>query len=697
MNPQVLPSGGSTAASSPATRTTVATFGVLAAFTGVEHGLGAIAQGPVTPPSMVFESWPQVAAFDPLNGEPAMTLVPNMLATGVLAVLVATVLGVWSLYYAGRRHGGTVLLALSVLLLLVGGGFGPPLLGALAGALATRIPAPRCREPRPVTGLVATAWPWPLVVAVACFLGLFPGTTLLSALIGFEGPLLVAALTIGAFLSTALAMWTARAHDLTTAPAPTPVAGRTRPESARSNDHRRLFRLWAATWGTAVMALFGSVTVLTLTLWLRDPAYAETTPDADLGFFVLGGAIGVGLLSQLRREPPLAGLQQALLAAIALTAAGLLGQRSEPLVGGLIILAILAVQAALHPARRSLLRIGQSPSPTLVGLALVAALPALGHGPRLLGVARDSGPSCFLGQCAVGDRPAELAAALLAVPLIGMLAALRTPGWRLPLWTAGAAAFTPGAAALLLPETTTAIGQVTGLAAVVWAVVFVAFGEREHRHGQQPRPTSPRYDGPDTGPSRPAHSGTPTTQEGTPMRILVTYATRHGSTAGIAEKIADTLRAAGLHADAIPVKEIRTLDPYDAVVIGAAAYMFHWLKDATTFAKRHRSELLQRPVWLFSSGPLGSDLVDDDGNDVLQVTRPREFDELTGLLHPRGEQVFFGAWDPQAPPAGFGERMLRHMPASNDAMPAGDFRDWPAIETWAREIAADLHTAPAPS
>ena len=181
------------------------------------------------------------------------------------------------------------------------------------------------------------------------------------------------------------------------------------------------------------------------------------------------------------------------------------------------------------------------------------------------------------------------------------------------------------------------------------------------------------------------------------MRVLVAYATRHGSTAGIAERIAETLRASGLTADAVPVKDVRALDPYDAVVIGGAAYLFHWLKDATAFTKRHRRELLRRPVWLFSSGPLGTDLVDDEGNDVLESCRPREFEELTALLHPRGERVFFGAWDPEAPPASLGERMLRLLPASKEAMPAGDFRDWPAIEAWARDIAADLQAAPAAS
>ena len=81
--------------------------------------------------------------------------------------------------------------------------------------------------------------------------------------------------------------------------------------------------------------------------------------------------------------------------------------------------------------------------------------------------------------------------------------------------------------------------------------------------------------------------------------------------------------------------------------------MFHWLKPAVTFSRRHRKELAARPVWLFSSGPLG-------------------------------------AYDPDAPPVGLGERFVQHMPAARAALPAGDFRDWPAIDAWAAQIAAEL-------
>lgn len=65
-------------------------------------------------------------------------------------------------------------------------------------------------------------------------------------------------------------------------------------------------------------------------------------------------------------------------------------------------------------------------------------------------------------------------------------------------------------------------------------------------------------------------------------------------------------------------------------------------------------------------------------------------DELIASVRARGERVFFGAYDPDADPIGFGERITRAIPAARNAMPAGDFRDWAAIDAWAEEIAAEL-------
>jgi menaquinone-dependent protoporphyrinogen oxidase len=174
------------------------------------------------------------------------------------------------------------------------------------------------------------------------------------------------------------------------------------------------------------------------------------------------------------------------------------------------------------------------------------------------------------------------------------------------------------------------------------------------------------------------------------MTVLVAYATRHGATAGIAERIAAGLRSAGVFAEARSVNDVRDIVGYDAFVIGGAAYMFHWLKDAAGFVKRYRTTLAERPTWLFSSGPLGTELVDEEGHDVLETTRPREWRELAPMVRSRGERVFFGAWDPTQPPKGMAERLMRLMPAARDGLPSGDFRDWAAIDAWAAEVAAAL-------
>ena len=174
------------------------------------------------------------------------------------------------------------------------------------------------------------------------------------------------------------------------------------------------------------------------------------------------------------------------------------------------------------------------------------------------------------------------------------------------------------------------------------------------------------------------------------MKVLVAYATRHGATAGIAERIAAVLSEAGHAATVEPVEDAGPVEDYDAVVLGGAAYMAHWLKSALRFARRHGTALAARPVWLFSSGPLGTEEVDAAGDDVRTAARPREFDELTRTLAPRGEKVFFGAFDPAQEPIGLGERVTRAMPAARDMLPEGDFRDWDDIEAWARQIAAEL-------
>lgn len=178
------------------------------------------------------------------------------------------------------------------------------------------------------------------------------------------------------------------------------------------------------------------------------------------------------------------------------------------------------------------------------------------------------------------------------------------------------------------------------------------------------------------------------------MKILVAYASRHGATRGIAERIAQTLERCGLDVTLSDADAAIRVGEYDAYVIGSAAYMGRWMTEAAGFVRRNRLLLAGRPVWLFSSGPVGTDTVDAQGRDVVEASAPREFAEFAEAIGPREARVFFGAWNPDAEPVGFAERMMsglgRLVPAVKEALPIGDFRDWPAIEGWAEGIAREL-------
>lgn len=168
------------------------------------------------------------------------------------------------------------------------------------------------------------------------------------------------------------------------------------------------------------------------------------------------------------------------------------------------------------------------------------------------------------------------------------------------------------------------------------------------------------------------------------MTILVTYASKHGSTQGIAERIARKLRQLGQDAVVLPIEAVGDVEAsaYDAFVIGSAAYYFHWMKEATHFVRRNRDALAQRPIWLFSSGPLGTEDKDAQGRDVRETLEPKEFAELREAIHPRDARIFFGALDHSQ--FGFPERVIAKQ------MPEGDFRNWDEIDAWAEEIARAL-------
>ncbi|GAA2908620.1 flavodoxin [Actinoplanes cyaneus] len=167
------------------------------------------------------------------------------------------------------------------------------------------------------------------------------------------------------------------------------------------------------------------------------------------------------------------------------------------------------------------------------------------------------------------------------------------------------------------------------------------------------------------------------------MKVLVSTTSRHGSTAEIADRIAGTLRSA-LPGDTVvnvlACADVRDLASYDAFVLGSALYMGRWLKDARKLAQRIAAHP-GRPVWLFSSGPIGE--------PAAPVDEPAEISDLLTATRARDHRLFAGRLDLHQ--LGIGEKTLVTALRS----PGGDFRDWGAITAWGTGIATELSRAAA--
>ena len=134
-------------------------------------------------------------------------------------------------------------------------------------------------------------------------------------------------------------------------------------------------------------------------------------------------------------------------------------------------------------------------------------------------------------------------------------------------------------------------------------------------------------------------------------------------------------------------------------MVGSGVYMGNWLNEALDFLRRNQEQLVARPTWRFSSGPLlGSSKEEQDAGAVTSALGSIDGRGAAGVRSSRrsahgctrDHRVFLGAFDPDDPPRAMSERIVRMMPAAKRILPPGDFRDWAAIEAWARGIAAAL-------
>jgi hypothetical protein len=160
-----------------ATRTVAKWFGFAAGIAGLEHGYFEILQGNTRPVGLMIASiGPPCVPEEVWNAcEPAMTIIPNFLFTGILAFVIGLLIMIWSAFFVQHKYGGLILILLSVALLLFGGGLFPPLIGIVGGLAGTKINKPVIgKQTRFMLRIGTALWPWPLVIFIVWVLGQFP-------------------------------------------------------------------------------------------------------------------------------------------------------------------------------------------------------------------------------------------------------------------------------------------------------------------------------------------------------------------------------------------------------------------------------------------------------------------------------------------------------------------------------------------
>lgn len=171
-------------------------------------------------------------------------------------------------------------------------------------------------------------------------------------------------------------------------------------------------------------------------------------------------------------------------------------------------------------------------------------------------------------------------------------------------------------------------------------------------------------------------------------RVLVAYGTKNGSTAEIAQAIAEELRRHQHEADCVDAGAVGDVAPYDAVVLGSAVYVKRWRREARGLLRRQRRELSEKPVWVFSSGPVGEQ---KDETKAAQWAEPRRTMAMVERLGAR-EHVVFGGRVPLEPHNFLERAMLKNTPPE-----FADRRNWDEIRAWGAKIAAELSGSARPA
>ncbi|MGH2683249.1 MAG: hypothetical protein ACRDIX_08460 [Actinomycetota bacterium] len=200
----------------------------------------------------------------------------------------------------------------------------------------------------------------------------------------------------------------------------------------------------------------------------------------DLGYGAWAGILlAVGYLSQLQApERRIAGFQQAALALVGFVVAAALAADGFTLLFSLGLAVLTAILGWLHPARDGLVRRVAGPSLPLLILAIAAAVPLTMYALDMAELQRTGIPS----DTHVAERHwSTMAALALSIWLVAAQAALRTPGWRIPAWSAGLAAAVLGLASIVFPAYPGSVGSTWGTVALLGGLVFVSLAEWTHR------------------------------------------------------------------------------------------------------------------------------------------------------------------------------------------------------------------------
>ncbi len=161
-------------------------------------------------------------------------------------------------------------------------------------------------------------------------------------------------------------------------------------------------------------------------------------------------------------------------------------------------------------------------------------------------------------------------------------------------------------------------------------------------------------------------------------KILVTYASRFGATAGVAEAIGKTLAERGAQVDVLPMKEVQDLTAYQAVVAGSAINGGAWLPDAMTFLRERQTELRSKPLAVFQ---VCMTLAMKNGEQYRSHVATW-LEPVRSLVRPLSEGLFAGTLDISKIPS-WSDRLKFRLSVLFGVWQEGDHRDWKTIHEWA--------------